>query len=87
MELGIADCGCISHNECGICFEVICNGKLDKTICDKCWINNKETNDSGKLIHPIKRNIITMCNCGKPFNPECSRLGLFPNAYTIDPSK
>ena len=84
IEESIATCGCISHDECCICFEPVCNGKLDKTICDECNLKLNETNDKGQIIHPINRKPITICNCGKPGNPECTRLGLFGNFYEID---
>ncbi len=87
----IASCGCISHNECCSCFKPVCNGKPDQSICDECYINLNEKNKDGKIIRPIKRTPITMCNCGKPWNPECSRLGLFHNfgggVYVVDPVK
>lgn len=87
MEISVASCGCISHDECSICFEAVCQGKLDKTICDICTLKLSEKNDKGQIIHPVKRTPITMCNCGKPWNPDCSRLGLFGNSYIIDPKR
>ena len=90
-DLDFAPCGCVSHQECAICFEMICSaGSSVRDICYDCIDRNMITDrdDSGRIIHPVQRTPLRMCRCGKVWNGDCARDTLFAgNTYVIDPQR
>lgn len=61
-------CGCINHEECCVCFAILCKGNYDN-ICTECLSKLKPTN--GIYLHPTKRTPLLMCKCGKPWTNSC----------------